>query len=164
MTQNNFQQRIPENNNLQYNQNQKMNIPYQQMQNLNNQYENNPNYNNYNINNNINNINNNNNFNPKLDQREEDRREYLINKTKNLGNYSYLTHDMSSNKIQKPFKDMTDEEKIRFAEQQVKEEKMRQYKETLDEQIKNKPLTAYNKENNNIREDVPPDPCKLYFF
>ena len=71
---------------------------------------------------------------------------------------------MSSNQIKKPFKEMTDEEKIKFAEQQVKEEKMRQYKETLDDQIKNKPLTAYNKENNNIREDVPPDPCKYYFL
>ena len=43
---------------------------------------------------------------------------------------------------------------------------MRQYKESLDEQVKNKPITAYNKENNNIRESIPPAPCKynLYNF
>ena len=119
---------------------------------------------------NKNNINQNNTFNnfiPKTDQREEDRREFLINKNKNTATYSYLTHNMNQNLHKKTFREMMDdEEKIKFAEQQVKEEKMRQYKESLDEQVKNKSITAYNKENNNIRESIPPDPCKynLYNF
>ena len=71
---------------------------------------------------------------------------------------------MNQNLPKKTFREMTDEEKIKFAEQQVKEEKMRQYKESLDEQVKNKPITAYNKENNNIRESIPPDPCKYNLY
>ena len=117
MSQNNFQQNYQENNIPQYNQNQQINIPYQQ--NYNNQYENNNlNYNNYNMNDNINkNINKNNtysNFNPKLDQRDEDRREFLSNKNKNNSTYSYITHDMNQNLPKKTFREMTDEEKIKF--------------------------------------------------
>ena len=104
---------------------------------------------------NKNNINQNNTFNnfiPKTDQREEDRREFLINKNKNTATYSYLTHNMNQNLPKKTFREMTDEEK------------MRQYKESLDEQVKNKSITAYNKENKNIRESIPPAPCKLIYI
>ena len=119
MTQNNFEQNYQENNNPQYYQNNQINIPYQQ-QNYNNHYDenNNLNYNNYNMNkNNINQNNTYNNFNPKTDQREEDRRECLINKNKNTATYSYLTHNMNQNLPKKTFREMTDEEKIQFAEQ-----------------------------------------------
>jgi len=51
---------------------------------------------------------------------------------------------------------------------QIKEEKMRRYKQGLDEHIKNKPITAYSKENNDAKREIPTDPfsgiIKIIFF
>ena len=49
-----------------------------------------------------------------------------------------------------------DEEKLK--EINIKREKIRKYKESLDMQIKNRPKSAYRPFNNDRRIEVPPDP------
>ena len=95
-----------------------------------------------------------------FDRRLEERHEYLENKMKNNSTYSNLTHQMTNDISLKsiPLRPISDIDKEKFYQMQIKEEKMRRYKQSLDEQIKNKPIIAYTKENNDAKKEIPPDP------
>ena len=95
-----------------------------------------------------------------FDRRLEERQEYLENKMKNNSTYSNLTHQMTNDISLKsiPLRPISNSDKEKFYQMQIKEEKMRRYKQSLDEQIKNKPITAYSKENNDAKREIPPDP------
>ena len=95
-----------------------------------------------------------------FDRRLEERHEYLENKMKNNATYSNLTHQMTNDVSLKsiPLRPISNSDKEKFYQMQIKEEKMRRYKQSLDEQIKNKPITAYSKENNDAKKEIPPDP------
>ena len=95
-----------------------------------------------------------------FDRRLEERHEYLENKMKNNATYSNLTHQMTNDVSLKsiPLRPISNSDKEKFYQMQIKEEKMRRYKQSLDEQIKNKPITAYSKENNDAKREIPPDP------
>ena len=95
-----------------------------------------------------------------FDRRLEERQEYLENKMKNNATYANLTHRMTNSSALKttPLRPICDSDKEKIYQMQLKEEKMRRYKETLDEQIRNKPFNSYSKENNDYRREIPPDP------
>ena len=75
-----------------------------------------------------------------FDRRLEERQEYLENKMKNNATYANLTHTMTNSCALKtiPLRPISDSDKEKIYQIKLKEEKMRRYKETLDEQIKNK--------------------------
>ena len=95
-----------------------------------------------------------------FDRRLEERQEYLENKMKNNATYANLTHMMTNSTALKtiPLRPICDSDKEKIYQMQLKEEKMRRYKETLDQQIMNKPFNCYSKENNDYRREIPPDP------
>ena len=95
-----------------------------------------------------------------FDRRLEERHEYLENKMKNNATYTNLTHQMTNNISLKsiPLRPINESDKEKIYQMQLKEEKMRKYKESLDNQIKNKPINAYTKENNDMKKEIPPDP------
>ena len=79
---------------------------------------------------------------------------------KNNATYTNLTHQMTNNISLKsiPLRPINESDKEKIYQMQLKEEKMRKYKESLDNQIKNKPINAYTKENNDMKKEIPPDP------
>jgi len=95
-----------------------------------------------------------------FDNIEENSYEYIQNKKKNIATYANLTHTTTLTPSLKvipsnSYKNM-DEEKLK--ELNLKREKIRKYKESLDLQIKNRPKSAYRPFNNDRRIEVPPDP------
>ena len=95
-----------------------------------------------------------------FDNLEENSYEYLQNKKKNIATYANLTHTTTLTPSLKVIPSNSynnmDEEKIK--ELNLKREKIRKYKESLDMQIKNRPKSAYRPFNNDRRIEVPPDP------
>ena len=100
-----------------------------------------------------------------FDRFQEEREEYFSNKKKNVSTYSNLTSMTTTNpslKNDPNVQPYIDPEKA--YENKIKEEKMNKYRRELDEQIRNRPQEAYGKINNDIRIEVPPDPCKYFFL
>ena len=95
-----------------------------------------------------------------FDNIEENSYEYLQNKKKNIATYANLTHTTTLTPSLKVIPSNSynnmDEEKLK--ELNLKREKIRKYKESLDMQIKNRPKSAYRPFNNDRRIEVPPDP------
>ena len=95
-----------------------------------------------------------------FDRRLEERHEYLENKMKNNATYTNLTHQMTNNISLKsiPLRPINESDKEKIYQMQLKEEKMRKYKESLDNQIRNKTSNTYSKENNDYKKEIPPNP------
>ena len=95
-----------------------------------------------------------------FDRRLEERQEYLENKIKNNSTYTNLTHIMSNDLSLKtiPLRPINESDKEKIYQMQLKEEKMRKYKESLDNQIRNKTSNTYSKENNDYKKEIPPNP------
>ena len=97
-----------------------------------------------------------------FDRFQEEKEEFFSNKKKNISTYSNLTSMTTTNPSLKndpnvvPYVDP-----IKAYEMKLKEEKMKKYRNELDEQIRTRPQEAYGKINNDRRIEVPPDPCKL---
>ena len=111
--------------------------------------------------NNINNNNTNNISQLPFDRFQEEKEEYYSNKKKNVSTYSNLTSMTTTNpslKNDPNVKPYIDPEKA--YESMIREEKMKKYRQELDEQIKNRPQETYGRINNDRRIEVPPDPCK----
>ena len=96
-----------------------------------------------------------------FDRFQEEKEEYYSNKKKNVSTYSNLTSMTTTNpslKNDPNVKPYIDPEKA--YESMIREEKMKKYRQELDEQIKNRPQETYGRINNDRRIEVPPDPCK----
>ena len=96
-----------------------------------------------------------------FDRFQEEKEEYYSNKKKNVSTYSNLTSMTTTNpslKNDPNVKPYIDPEKA--YESMLREEKMKKYRQELDEQIKNRPQETYGRINNDKRIEVPPDPCK----
>ena len=96
-----------------------------------------------------------------FDRFQEEKEEYYSNKKKNVSTYSNLTSMTTTNpslKNDPNVKPYIDPEKA--YENMLREEKMKKYRQELDEQIKNRPQETYGRINNDKRIEVPPDPCK----
>ena len=100
-----------------------------------------------------------------LDPMIEAKQEYLSNKNKNNSSYTNLTHLMTLNPSLKTVPKKADYiNPDKQNEIQMKLEKQRLYRESLDEQMKARPQYAMKKESiqerNALRKEIPPNPCK----
>ena len=100
-----------------------------------------------------------------LDPMMEAKQEYLSNKNKNNSSYTNLTHLMTLNPSLKTVPKKADYiNPDKQNEIQMKLEKQRLYRESLDEQMKARPQSAMKKESiqerNALRKEIPPNPCK----